>query len=126
MKALRLRKPALVTISLCLAVLPALTGQTSTNLDLARQLNQAFVEVAEKVTPTVVVILVTQKPAPSSFDNDSSGSQEPSSRQYRRFFRRRPPQDAQGEGSGIIIRDDGYILTNGHVVEDAASIEVRL
>jgi serine protease Do len=31
-----------------------------------------------------------------------------------------------GKGSGIIIRDDGYILTNGHVVEDADRITVRL
>ncbi len=26
----------------------------------------------------------------------------------------------------VIIRDDGYILTNGHVVEDAESLKVRL
>ena len=31
---------------------------------------------------------------------------------------------AQGAGSGVIISDDGYILTNNHVIEDASSIQV--
>ena len=37
-----------------------------------------------------------------------------------------PPQDDRAVGSGFIISADGYILTNAHVVDDAASIEVRL
>ncbi len=32
----------------------------------------------------------------------------------------------QASGSGVIISDDGYIVTNNHVVEDASSIEVTL
>ncbi len=33
---------------------------------------------------------------------------------------------AQGAGSGVIISEDGYIITNNHVIEDASSIKVTL
>jgi serine protease Do len=33
---------------------------------------------------------------------------------------------AQGAGSGVIISDDGYIVTNNHVIEDASNITVTL
>jgi serine protease Do len=36
------------------------------------------------------------------------------------------PQPRQGAGSGVIITDDGYIVTNNHVVEGADKIQVHL
>lgn len=36
------------------------------------------------------------------------------------------PREVQGFGSGVIISDDGYIITNNHVIEDAQDIEVKL
>jgi len=97
------------------------------NHALARQLNQAFVEVAERVSPTVVVIRTVQKvsrdndpEAEGNFDNLPPGF-------WRRFHEQfDTPRTLRGEGSGIIIRRDGFILTNRHVVEDAEKIEVRL
>src|SRR4051794_23707932 len=112
------------------------TAKPNPNLALARQLNEAFVEVADEVSPAVVVITVTQKPVPAgklSSGQGSDDSEDPLDRvppDLRRFFRHRseeaPPEPTRGQGSGIIIRDDGYILTNRHVVEDADKIEVRL
>jgi len=106
------------------------SADASTNLDLARQLNAAFVEVAEKVSPTVVVITVKQRPVvftPPETDEES-GEKFPDEfwKYFHERFRDRLPEETDGQGSGIIIREDGYIMTNRHVVEDAESIQVRL
>jgi serine protease Do len=75
-------------------------------LDLARQLNEAFVSVAEQVSPSVVVLEVTERPT----------------RGRRGGFR----SPSMGEGSGIIVSKDGYILTNHHIVDNADKIKVYL
>lgn len=36
------------------------------------------------------------------------------------------PREVKGYGSGVIISDDGFIITNNHVIEDAENIEVKL
>src|SRR5215471_19017698 len=100
----------------------AAEGKDTASLDLVRQLNQAFSDVAEKVSPAVVVITVHQKP---STNDDASSMLDSLSPELRRFFQERQ-LEIPAQGSGVIIRDDGYILTNGHVVEDAEKIEVRL
>jgi serine protease Do len=102
----------------------SLQALDSPALSLARQLNEAFIEVADKVSPSVVVIEITEKPGQN---DDESGSWwdflPPEDRPRHRRQRSRP---VQAEGSGIIITADGYILTNNHVVENASRILVRL
>src|SRR5262245_61418095 len=46
--------------------------QTLSGLDLARQLNQAFTEVADQVSPAVVVILVEQKASKLEIDDEEN------------------------------------------------------
>ncbi|MEO6034819.1 MAG: trypsin-like peptidase domain-containing protein, partial [Verrucomicrobiota bacterium] len=102
-------------------------------LDLARQLNQAFIEVADKVSTAVVVIQVVQKESARSSEDENSfwdmfppelrkRFEERNGQENQRPSRRRP---VMGSGSGIIVTEDGYILTNNHVVEDAEKITVR-
>jgi serine protease Do len=120
-----------ITLSLALVIsLVATTTPASSNLDLARQLNAAFVEVAEKVSPAVVVITVTQKPGDESLDSTETDDEGLTPREFWKRFHERfedtPMEKLIGQGSGVIIRENGYILSNRHVVEDAEKIEVRL
>lgn len=109
------------SLSILLALALAGVAPASSNLNLARRLNLAFVEVAEKVSPSVVVIAVTHKPDPDAI-KAAADFEEGST--LREFWEQMHPQF--GQGSGVIIRKDGYILTNRHIVEGAEKIEVRL
>ncbi|MBI3877149.1 MAG: trypsin-like peptidase domain-containing protein [Verrucomicrobia bacterium] len=131
--------PALLVLALAAALAGATPAadKPSSALELARQLNQAFIEVADKVSPSVVVIKVAHKPDFLSSDEDGNPLLEMIPKEFRKkleeqFEKRRQRQkrngaepEFDGQGSGIIIREDGYILTNRHVVDGADKIRVR-
>lgn len=93
-------------------------SKTDVNLEAA---NDAFVKVSKDATPAVVSVVVTTK-----------ARQNPHGEEFFRFFPdfkfRQPDEQSQGAGSGVIVSKDGYIITNNHVVENAADggIEVVL
>src|SRR3989339_1370932 len=84
----------------------------------ASAFNNAFIQVAEKVTPSIVQITVISS-VKKSLNNPHFFFQLP-------FGDNNQPQEQQGGGSGIILSEDGYILTNNHVVEEAKEVTVKL
>lgn len=78
-----------------------------------------FTAIAEKATPAVVFIKSQQ------FVNKREQNQVPDP--FREFFGQRGPQGPSiSSGSGVIITEGGYIVTNNHVVGNAEDVEVTL
>jgi Do/DeqQ family serine protease len=116
-----LRQPWLIAIGAALAVTMLGTAFASPKkasvdedaLSRALAFETALTDVAESVSPSVVSIQVeVTRPQNGGFPFFFGG-------QGRGGI-------VRGGGSGVILRPDGYILTNNHVVHKASRIEVRL
>ena len=137
---------ALVVVAVAVrgAVTPSALGaevkKNSAALDLARQLNQAFIDVADQVSPSVVVVRIAHKPDYADPNEEENPFFDMLPRELKRQMEEqreklRRDQDGQrrlhrkpvfdGQGSGVVIRKEGYILTNRHVVDGADKIRVR-
>lgn len=86
----------------------------------------SFVYAAELVTPSVVHIKSTR-----STSSRNNQYRSPYDDMFRDFFgnpreRRGQQRPEQSSGSGVIISDNGYLVTNNHVIAGADKIEVTL
>jgi serine protease Do len=107
--------------------------------DLSQQAQQlvrppGFADIVEKVKPAVVSVRVKMPTEPQFADNDDQPF--PRHSPMERFFRRfgmpngmpggghRGHRFGAAQGSGFLISEDGYAVTNNHVVEKATTVEV--
>ena len=92
---------------------------------------QSFADVFQRVSPAVVSLVVaTQAPQeePGNDDIPFPFNQLPQfqSRGGRNEGKERPQREVQVAGSGFFITENGFIVTNNHVVEGATKITVTL
>lgn len=96
----------------------------------------SFADIVEKVKPAVVSVRVKTQTVAAA-DEDGQGSLDDLPPGLRRFFRQdgqggqdgprqgRPqPRQGMAQGSGFFVSQDGYVVTNNHVVENAVEVQL--
>ena len=120
MRLSRLLVPALAALAACSDPAPsqAQTGSLSDAFQpqrppsSAQEMQLSFAPVVRRAAPAVVNVLTARAGPRNAY--------------YEMFGAAPQPRGVQPTGSGVIVRGDGYIITNNHVVEGASEVRVSL
>jgi len=100
---------------------------------------EGFADLVDQVMPSVVSVQAKYTPA-SVTDESGNGEQQfqfgfPPGSPFEQFFRnmpngqqspfKAPRPGGMSQGSGFIISEDGYAVTNNHVIKDASEVSVK-
>jgi Do/DeqQ family serine protease len=93
---------------------------------IIREVNSSYINLAQPTTSASIYLSAT----PTSFTNTSETATPAvvniRAQAQSKFDFWSNSNKGTSSGSGVIISEDGYIITNNHVIEDGASIQITL
>src|SRR6266699_371960 len=105
---------------------PLWTEQSATMTSAPTVQAPDWVKIGRELKPAVVNVSAKRSETAMPEMQGPSGEETPFDRYFKDYFGSRPKRHTRAMGSGFVINQNGYIVTNNHVVEGATQISVKL